>query len=104
MATIRQSVTYGALVSKIECANHADHAILIYRSRLEALAKDNAQFRGKGGQTKKVIQCLTIGARVAITKHSVSGNVSQLRQDLRNGPSHIFGDHANCNPDFCEHK
>ena len=98
MAMIRQAVPYGIFVSKIECANHACKA---YRSRLEALAKDKPQFRGKGGLTNKAIQRLTVGARIAIAKHSASNNVSQLRQDLRNGPSHVFGDHSRCSVEFC---
>ena len=98
MATIWETVLYGILVKTIECANHACKA---YRSRLEALAKDNPEYRGKGGLTKKVIQRLTVGARIAITKHSVTKNSTQLRHDLRNGPSHVFGDHTNCSKDFC---
>jgi hypothetical protein len=99
MATIRQAVPYGIFVNKIECANHACKA---YRSRLEALTKDNPQYRGKGGLTKKAIQRLTVGARIAITKNSVTNNISQLRHDLRNGPSHVFGDHSHCSKDFCK--
>lgn len=98
MATIRQRVPYGIFVKKIECANHACKA---YRSRLEELAKDNPRYRGKGGLTKKAIQRLTVGARIAIVKHSATKNISQLRHDLRNGPSHVFGDHARCNGEFC---
>ena len=101
MATICQSVLYGVYVNKIECANHACKA---YRSRLEALAKDNPQFRGKGGLTKKAIQRLTIGARMAIKMHSSTHNINQLRHDLRNGPSHVFGDHSNCTSQFCTHR
>ena len=93
MATIWETVLYGILVKKIECANHACKA---YRSRLEALAKDNPEYRGKGGLTKKVIQRLTVGTIIAITKHSVTKNSTQLRYDLRNGPSQVFGDHTNC--------
>ena len=75
MATIRQAVPYGIFVKKIECANHACKA---YKSRLEVLAKDNPQYRGKGGLTKKTIQRLTVGARIAIGKHSITNNISQL--------------------------
>ena len=41
---------------------------------------------------------------MAITNHSKTGNVNQLRHDLCNGPAHVFGDHSNCNPDFCSHR
>ena len=100
MATIHQSVPYGTYVEKIECANHA---VKCYRSRLEELARDNPQYRGKGGLTKRAIQRLTVGARIAIRMHSKTRNVQQLRHDLRNGPAHVFGDHTSCNPQFCKH-
>ena len=38
---------------------------------------------------------------MAITKHSVTKNSAQLRHDLRNRPSRVFGDHTNCSKDFC---
>ena len=100
MSTLIQSVPYGPFIQKVECANHACKC---YRSRLEALAKDHSEFRGKGGLTKRAIQRLTIGARIAIRMHSSTGNVQQLRHDLRNGPRHVFGDHSLCNPEFCKH-
>ena len=50
---------------------------------------------------KKAIQRLTVGTRIAITKHSVTKNSTQLHHDLRNGPSHVFGDHTNCSKNFC---
>ena len=99
MATLIQTVPYGPFVQKIECANHACKA---YRSSLEKLAKDHPQFTGKGRLTKRVIQRLTIGARMAIRMHSRNGNIQQLRHDLRNGPAHVFGEHSKCNPDFCK--
>ena len=100
MANIRSSVPYGIFVTKIECANHACKA---YRSRLEQLVKDCPQYKGKGGLTKRAIQRLTTGARLAIKYHSTNGkNVSQLRHDLRNGPAHVFGDHSKCGNHFCK--
>ena len=50
---------------------------------------------------KKAIQRLTVGARIAITKHSITKNSTQLHHDLRNGPSHVSGDHTNCSKNFC---
>ena len=35
--------------------------------------------------------------------HSATNNVQQLRHDLWNGPAHVFGDHKNCNSQFCQH-
>ena len=29
-------------------------------------------------------------------------NIQQLRHDLKNGPTHVFGDHCECNPAFCK--
>ena len=100
MATIVQTVPYGMFVDKIECANHACKA---YRSRLEELLKEHPEYRGKGGLTKRVIQRLTVGARIAIRTHSKTGNVQQLHHDLHNGPAHVFGDHHKCNTQFCCH-
>ena len=91
LATIRQRVVYGSYVEKIECANHA---VKCYRGRLEELAKDNPQYRGKGGLTKR--------AQIAIRMHSKDMNVQQLRHDLRNGPAHVFGDHSSCYLLFCK--
>ena len=75
MATIRQTVSCGIFMNKIECANHTCKT---YKSRLEALAKDNPEYRGKGGLTKKAIQRLTVGTRIVITKHSITKNSAQL--------------------------
>ncbi len=47
------------------------------------------------------MQRLMVGARLAIM-HSKTGNVTQLRHDLRNGPNHVFDDHSQCNPAFCK--
>lgn len=30
--------------------------------------------------------------------HRKTKNVNPLRHDLRNGPNHVFSDHARCNP------
>lgn len=99
MCTIRQSVAYGMFVEKVECANHACKC---YRSRLEQLAKDHPEYRGRGGLTKRAMQRITIGARLAIKMHSQTGNVRQLQHDLRNGVAHVFGEHSKCNPEFCK--
>ena len=67
MATLQQSVFNGPFTQKIECANHACKGC---RSRLEMLAADHLEFRGRGGLTKQAMQRLTVGARVAIRMHS----------------------------------
>ena len=94
MANIHQYITYGPYVEKIECANHACKC---YRNCLEESVKDHPEFRGRGGLTKRAIQRMTTGARIAIKMHSKTGDVEQLRKDLRNGPPHVFGEHTKCN-------
>ena len=89
----------GSYGEKIECANHA---IKCYRNRLEKITQDFPKYKGKGKLTQQVIQRLTAGARCAIKMHKESNNVVLLRADLRNGPSHVFNDHSNCNPSFCK--
>ena len=93
---------WGSDIRKIECANHACKC---YRSSLEALAKDHAEYRGKGGLTQKMRKRLTSAARCAIRMRSKGGDpkkaVKLLERDLKNGPSHCFGFHDNCSPDFC---
>ena len=98
MSTVRQNVPYGPFVEKIECANHACKS---YRSRLEKLRTDHPEFCKRGALTKRAIQRLVVGARVAIRMHSETRNITQLRHDLRNGPDHVFGLHEKCNPAFC---
>ena len=50
---------WGSDIRKIECANHACKC---YQSSLEALAKDHAEYRGKGGLTQKMRKRLTSAA------------------------------------------
>ena len=42
--------SYGCLVQKLECANHA---VKCYRSSLEKLAKENSQYKGRNALTSK---------------------------------------------------
>ena len=41
---------------------------------------------------------------VAIRMHAKTGNIDLLRKDLQNGLYHVFGDHRNCNEEFCNNK
>lgn len=49
---------------------------------------------------------LTKAARCAIKMKSAHSNkgeaVKLLREDLRNGPFHCFGDHSRCSTDYCK--
>ena len=91
--------SYGRLVQKLECANHA---VKCYRSSLEKLAKDNSQFKGRNGLTSSKMQQLAKGMRCAIRSHSATGDVAGLRHDLRNCSHHCFGDHRDCSSTFCK--
>ena len=91
--------SYGRLVQKLECANHA---MKCYRSSLEKLAKENSQFKGRNGLTSNKMQQLAKGMRCAIRNHSVTSDVASLRRDLRNCPRHCFGDHSQCSSTFCK--
>ena len=96
---ILTTVPYGRDVQKVECVNHA---VKCYRTRLEAILKDNPKFGGRGDMTKSIVKRITAGARCAIKHHSCTGNVARLRHDLRNGPRHCFGDHSQCISTFCQ--
>ena len=83
--------------------------ILSVQSRLQMLQKspgrageNHPKFQGRGGLTKRAMQCLTKGARIASTAQQLMF-VQQLRKDLRNGPAHVIGEHHNCNQQFCKH-
>ena len=93
---------WGHDIKKIECANHACKC---YRSSLEKLASENAEYRGKGGLTTKMRKRLTSAARCAIKMRSKESDqakaIKQLEQDLINGPLHCFGHHSKCSADFC---
>ena len=90
---------WGRMVQKIECANHS---VKCYRARLEKIIQDHKNF--KRVLTPSIIKRLTVGARCAIKMHATTGNVQQLRHDLRYGPNHVFNDHQHCNPVFCQVK
>ena len=99
--SVAVNVPYGRYVKKVECCNHA---VKCYRTRLEAIVKDNPRMGGRGGLTKAMIVRIATGARSAIRYHSKTLDVAALRHDLRNGPRHCFGDHSNCRANgFCRH-
>ena len=100
LANIHTNVPcWGRKVTKVECANHA---VKCYRSRLEKIIQDFPKYKGRGKLTQRAMKRLTTGVRCAIKMHSKTGDVGQLRKDLRNGPSHVFNDHTNCSASFCK--
>ena len=98
---IIENVPYGRRVKKKECANHA---VRCYRKCLHDLVNTHTEWKGRNGLTEHKIRRIAAGARAAIRMHAKTGNVDLLRKDLRNGPYHIFGDHRNCNEEFCSSK
>ena len=95
---IIENVSYGRIVKKKECANHA---VRCYRKSLHDLVNTHTEWKGRSGLTEQKIRRIAAGARVAIRMHAKTGNVDLLRKDFRNGLYHVFGDHRNCNEEFC---
>ena len=81
-------VPYGRRVKKLECANHA---VRCYRKSLHDLVNNRPDWKGRNSLKELKIRKLSAGARAAIRMHAKTGNVDQLRKDLRNGPYHVFG-------------
>ena len=98
---IRTRVSYGHLVEKNECANHACKNL---RSRLEKFLSENPQFKGKGRLTAKRVKYLVAIARKAIKYRSQTLDSNGLVNDFRNAPYHVFGDHSNCIKEQCRKK
>ena len=94
---------WGHAITKKECANHA---IKCFRGSLERLVNEKPQYKGKGGLTESMRKRLTKCARCAIKMRSQltdKGTAAKLlREDLRNGPFHCFGDHSHCSTDYCK--
>ena len=97
---LKQSVPYGSFIEKEECANHVTKN---YTKYLHGLVKAK-----KGIYTKvlpnNMIQKLTKNLRGAIKKNSEDqGTAEKLRDLLRRGPEHVFGNHSKCD-DACPKK
>ena len=72
------------------------HCVNCYQSHLEKSSKTT-----KRTLNGSVMKRLTAGAHCAIKMYSVTGNIAQLRHNLRQGPNQVFNDHRLCNPAFC---
>ena len=71
---------------------------------LHDLVNSHTEWKRRNGLTEQKIRRIAACARAAIRMHSKTGNVDLLRKDLGNGPYHVFGDHRNCNKEFCSSK
>ena len=80
------------------------HVIIII-GVLEQLVKEHPSYKSSGGLTVKMRKRLVSSARCAIRMRSKETDrkkaLESLRKDLINGPHHCFGNHSNCNSDFC---
>lgn len=100
-------------VVKLECANHIVRCL---SDKLHKLSKDTkvpiesrrllteqqiTLIEGDRRACFSRIERLVKGIRVAIREAGKTGNVEQLRHDVRNAPFHVFGEHENCRADFC---
>lgn len=70
--------------------------------------QEKTHYKGKGKLTESMRKKLTKAARCAIKMRSANSNKAEavrlLREDLRNGPYHCFGDHSQCSTDYCKVK
>jgi len=98
-----ENVQYnGKSVQKIECANHCCRN---YTGGLHKVAANTSYPATQRRILKQRIPRLTAAARGAIRQNSDTKNVNKLRDDLRNGQFHVFGDHSKCPRDddsFCK--
>lgn len=100
-ANIKQKVPYVESVSKIECTNHA---LKNYGKNLRKIKSDTTiDLKGRKLLSQKKILALTKRAKCSIYEHSKKENpdVNLLRNDLRNGLHHVFGDHSVCREGIC---
>ncbi|XP_063222664.1 uncharacterized protein LOC134531069 [Bacillus rossius redtenbacheri] len=112
MSAIQQTCNYGRYVTKVECANHATRA---FSEKIHKLAS-NTTYSLEGRklllQTDDVNKIsrserLVKGTRTAIKESAQKQGtdaIEILRQDLRNVPDHVFGNHKNCRSTFCKRK
>ncbi|KAK5642956.1 hypothetical protein RI129_009123 [Pyrocoelia pectoralis] len=92
-ARIIELVSYGRFVIKLECANHITRC---YTSQLHKITTKTSHEVETRRILKQYIPRLSVAVRSAISNNTKSGsNAQQLREDLKNGPYHVFGYHAN---------
>nr|CAD7418241.1 unnamed protein product [Timema poppensis] len=99
-AKIQRNVTYERQVIKLECASHI---VRNYTDKFNKIIKYTVHDITAHKELSQLIPRLTKGARAVIT--DAGDNVSKndvLRDDLRNGPYHVFGQHLNCRSTYCK--
>ncbi|KAK3913359.1 hypothetical protein KUF71_022827, partial [Frankliniella fusca] len=121
MSGIREKVSYGRLVQKVECANHVTRN---FCDKVRALCNNTAMplderkvLHGKApGDTIERVDRLVTGARGALEAAGAlqrasgdrwrpsAGAVQQLSEDFRNLPYHVLGCHDKCDTRYCKRK
>ncbi|KAF2902519.1 hypothetical protein ILUMI_03669 [Ignelater luminosus] len=107
-ARIKQKITYGQNISKIECANRMTrnaHQKLHKLATNKSFPLNARKLLTSGGVSR--IGRLAKRTRTAIKRSSNKDNSLDsdvLHQDLLNAPYHVFGDRKNCNETFCKRK
>lgn len=96
---IKENVSYGRHVIKRECANHV---IKNYTKALFNLQKQLGN-NGKKILSNAKIMKLKLVARMAIIHNAKNElGIEFLRDDLKNGPKHVFNIHTHCKPYYCK--
>lgn len=99
-AKLRQHVSYGQTINKIECSNHA---LKNFGKHLHRIKKDtHIKLEGRKLLTVTKIKQLQRRAKCSIYEHSkTEKKVTLLREDLKNGLHHVYGDHSVCRQGIC---
>ncbi|KAK4876863.1 hypothetical protein RN001_009369 [Aquatica leii] len=101
-ARIIERVNYGRSLIKLECANHVTRC---YTSNLHKISLKTTHDIDSRRILRTHIPRLSTAVRSAIINNSkTTKDVEQLREDLRNSPYHVFGDHSNCRLEYCKRK
>ncbi|KAJ8973884.1 hypothetical protein NQ317_019297 [Molorchus minor] len=83
---------------KIECKNHA---IKNYGRAMYKIKSDTTI--NAAGRKFLSVRNIKHLQNIALTQLNVNanGDVEKLKQDFANGPNHVFGNHLNCNQEYC---
>ncbi|XP_049877293.1 uncharacterized protein LOC126374645 [Pectinophora gossypiella] len=96
-AQLKEKVSYGRYIKKIECKNHV---IKNYTSALyKILANKKLPLYGRRLLKAKIQKLTVVTKKIIMQNHS---NRTHMREDLKNGPSHVFGHHDNCKHYYCK--
>lgn len=112
MSALNDAQPYGHLttIKKVECSNHL---LRNYCTKLRSLTKKTENKHGPVPiLLRKRLDSNILRLQKAIkgavdysskmTDKTMSEKVNSLKEDLLNGPCHIFGDHSNCKVYYCK--